>query len=944
LYNKNLRSIKANDTVKLVTYKNGPSQTQVAAGLYSYTPFGQITYVFWSLDMSQDATVTGLENLSYTYDPGGRLTQEGRLARVPRLSPETEFSYQSGIPFAYDSNDDLTTDNTNTYLYDNNGNRTQQNGQILTVVANQLRQDALWVYGYDGEGNLTDKRSNDPTTIDEHWIYAYDYANRVVSATEYTCEDTSLQNPLEQITYRYDALGNRVERTITVYGSSPTTATTRFAYDGNKLWADLDGNNALLVRYVRDESGSSLFARVDTNNGNLWYLTDYRGSVIDLIDYRGTILNRLRYDAFLVKAARLDVPDRFRIMGQEFDGDTALQFDGKMWSDPYSGRTESPEDLSLGYSPNPYTEAAKSPTNTRGSGADIGLFDSALDGFSSLLFSDDARTEKLDERVNQVRAKLGLPPLAPTPSTLRTAVYAAGEGLRDSASIFANTFTFGLIDPLNQYVARVVKENGGAYEFAQYLSVGARELLLTAVPIARGVTHALSGGYLRTFALTRGAGATINAGKEVWQTAVTQGDNAGFLDYVGAGFRGAGAGALDPISAVTSTAGSVGGYYGAKALGANEQDQLRALQIGNLFGTFGGAGVRGFAETGRSGAFRALGADLAGATWGLAESLINGTDPLEAVTRSVAIANSLRSGWELLKRACFAAGTPLLTPTGEKPIERFLVGDLILSREENDPRGLVEAKQVEEVFVRTGRIMNLHVGGHVIQTTAEHPFWVHGKGWVAAGQLAIGDLLSSHDGQWVALEDLLHTGEVETVYNLRIADYHTYFVGSRQWAFSVWAHNSYSDRVSADEATRIAGQVANAKNNRQQLPDEYLSLTVSQRRRIDALASPMLNADVIHGNSNASQSPQIGYRLVKPGNNNELWHYGITQDFQVLSSGQIKQTRYTQAWLDENGFNFEGITGVIPNRAQARSWEGSIINSYIQLNGHPPPGNLAGTR
>ncbi|MEJ5277470.1 MAG: hypothetical protein WHU94_16335, partial [Thermogemmata sp.] len=30
------------------------------------------------------------------------------------------------------------------------------------------------------------------------------------------------------------------------------------------------------------------------------------------------------------------------------------------------------------------------------------------------------------------------------------------------------------------------------------------------------------------------------------------------------------------------------------------------------------------------------------------------------------------------------------------------------------------------------------------------------------------------------------------LYNLRVADYHTYFVGDAHWDFSVWAHNSYN--------------------------------------------------------------------------------------------------------------------------------------------------------
>lgn len=140
--------------------------------------------------------------------------------------------------------------------------------------------------------------------------------------------------------------------------------------------------------------------------------------------------------------------------------------------------------------------------------------------------------------------------------------------------------------------------------------------------------------------------------------------------------------------------------------------------------------------------------------------------------------------------ACFAAGTPLLTPYGSQPVESFKPGDLLLSRDEGTPEGPVEIKAVEEVFVRTGRVLNLHIGGQVIRTTPEHPFWVRGKGWVEAGGLVAGDALVGYDGQWVTVEEVYDTGEYETVYNLRVADFHTYFVGCDQWGFSVWAHNA----------------------------------------------------------------------------------------------------------------------------------------------------------
>jgi hypothetical protein len=144
-----------------------------------------------------------------------------------------------------------------------------------------------------------------------------------------------------------------------------------------------------------------------------------------------------------------------------------------------------------------------------------------------------------------------------------------------------------------------------------------------------------------------------------------------------------------------------------------------------------------------------------------------------------------------LLRPCFPAGTPLRARGGDKPIEQFRAGDRLLSRPEDDPAGTVEEKVVEEVFVRAAPVLNLHVRGRVIRVTAEHPLWVWGKGWLAAAFVESGDLLSSDDGQCVAVDAVTDSGEVTTVYTLRVADYHTYFVGSEDWGFSVWAHNSY---------------------------------------------------------------------------------------------------------------------------------------------------------
>jgi hypothetical protein len=146
--------------------------------------------------------------------------------------------------------------------------------------------------------------------------------------------------------------------------------------------------------------------------------------------------------------------------------------------------------------------------------------------------------------------------------------------------------------------------------------------------------------------------------------------------------------------------------------------------------------------------------------------------------------------FSVVSQACFAAGTPLLTPTGDKPIEQFKPGDWILTAPEEDPTAPTEAKQVEEVFRNEAVLWQLCAGGKFILTTAEHPFWVVGRGWTAARDLMPGDRLRSHDERWVTVEAARNLGEEASVYNLRIADYHTYFVGDESWGFSVWAHNS----------------------------------------------------------------------------------------------------------------------------------------------------------
>lgn len=95
-------------------------------------------------------------------------------------------------------------------------------------------------------------------------------------------------------------------------------------------------------------------------------------------------------------------------------------------------------------------------------------------------------------------------------------------------------------------------------------------------------------------------------------------------------------------------------------------------------------------------------------------------------------------------------------------------------------------------------VLELHVGGRRIETTAEHPFYVFGEGWVRAQELQPGDGLLGLDDAVTVVDDVAKTERTATVYNLRVADDHTYFVGARDWGFSIWVHNAYIVRPATD--------------------------------------------------------------------------------------------------------------------------------------------------
>ncbi len=182
-----------------------------------------------------------------------------------------------------------------------------------------------------------------------------------------------------------------------------------------------------------------------------------------------------------------------------------------------------------------------------------------------------------------------------------------------------------------------------------------------------------------------------------------------------------------------------------------------------------------------------------------------------------------------LLQGCFRAGEKLLTKRGWVAIEEIVVGDYVQSVSEFNDRGALEWKLVEETFSRTGRILEIVVESrHVIGTTPEHAFYVRSTNeWTEAGALVPGNELRTDKG-WVKVEKIFDTERYEVVYNARIADFHTYFVGGENWGFGVWAHNTSCGEVELqplDSQGRATGVVAILVPSMVRQPNNYAAFT-----------------------------------------------------------------------------------------------------------------------
>ncbi|NLE38963.1 MAG: RHS repeat-associated core domain-containing protein, partial [Pirellulaceae bacterium] len=365
----------------ITRYKDldGGSGNLAMTGTCGYDLAGRLTGLAYTDSLS--ATLRGF---GWSYDAANRI-----IGHDSDIASEDV----AANGYGYDATNQLTSaDYTDanrddeSFAYDENGNRTEANGQTYgtPVAANRLSTDGYYTYKYDAEGNLEyrfmdEDASGDLTTGDtEVTEYTWDHRNRLTKVA-YRPE---VGEPVDwAVDYVYDSLNRRIASLYDSDGDATVDREERYVWDGNNIaldFVDPDGATggeqsaplALATRYLWGQAVDQLLAQEAVDDGGpedvAWPVTDNLGSVRSLADTTGAVTATFSYDTYgtvtVLEGSLTDT--RYLYTCQEYDLATGLYYYNARWYDPATGRFVSEDPIGFNGSPwNLYEYVENSPTN-----------------------------------------------------------------------------------------------------------------------------------------------------------------------------------------------------------------------------------------------------------------------------------------------------------------------------------------------------------------------------------------------------------------------------------------------------------------------------------------------------------------------------------------------------------------------------------------------------
>jgi len=294
----------------------------------------------------------GLLLSQYQYDEQGRLQAHSVSQRDKHLF-QRRYNYDAngnlaGIndsrkgnrSYHYDPLDRLISVRgamPESFAHDPAGNLLGQNdlpvANLANVKGNRLLMQGDRHYDYDAYGNLIrERRGTGQKLVTE---YNYDCQHRLIGV--------SLPGG-STATYKYDAFGRRIEKTIDGH-------TTEFLWQGERLIAESAENR--YRSYIYEPGSFRPLAMLDGEGplkaAPFYYQLDHLGTPQELTDYSGEIMWSARYRAYgnlaALDVSEIDNPLRFQ--GQYFDAETGLHYNRHRYYNPGTGRFLTPDPIKL---------------------------------------------------------------------------------------------------------------------------------------------------------------------------------------------------------------------------------------------------------------------------------------------------------------------------------------------------------------------------------------------------------------------------------------------------------------------------------------------------------------------------------------------------------------------------------------------------------------------
>ena len=161
-------------------------------------------------------------------------------------------------------------------------------------------------------------------------------------------------------TYRYDALGRRIEKDV-------DGAVTRYVHDGDDIAIETDDHGSLLRRYRHSDGIDEPLVLEEASGESFYYHRDHLGSVVMVTDEAGQVAAEYEYDAYGNREAiSEDIEQPYAFTGREWDGESGLYYYRARYYDPMMGRFLSEDPIGFGGGDaNLYRYVGNNPINLR---------------------------------------------------------------------------------------------------------------------------------------------------------------------------------------------------------------------------------------------------------------------------------------------------------------------------------------------------------------------------------------------------------------------------------------------------------------------------------------------------------------------------------------------------------------------------------------------------